>query len=144
MPEILTEGDRLELQALNEDNLTERCTVTRLSTAPAAGGRIPGGSTTLIPQTVYIDEPCRVAPLFSPHETTVGDQTMAAGSRLVSFARGRDIRARDELLVVFGRVVGGVWTPTGETAQLDVVGLQQPSSFEVGRFVIAKVHGAPA
>lgn len=141
MPEILTDGDRLELQALNEDNLTERCTVRRV---PTSGTRVPGGSATLIPQTVYTDEPCRVAPLFNPREVSVGDQATAAGSRLVSFAKGRDIQARDELLVAFGRMVGGVWTPTGETAHLDVVGPQQPSSFEVGRFVIAQLHGGPA
>lgn len=144
MSEILTEADRLELQALNEDNLTERCTVTRMPTAPAAGTRLPGGSATLTPQTVYTDEPCRVAPLFAPREASVGDQVVAAGSRLVAFTKGRDVQARDELFVVFGRMVDGVWTSTGEMARLDVVGIQQPSSFEVGRFVIAKIHGGPA
>ena len=135
MAEILTAADRLELEQLNTGNMDAVALVTRPPNALSGVGvtRSEGGTRTLAPATVYAAEPCRVSPAYNAGTATVGDQPVALSRRRVSFAKGRDVQARDELLVTLAG---------GATLALEVVGPEN-GSYEVARVVLCKLKGAP-
>ena len=134
MPELLNAATRRQLERLNTDNLPERALVKRPPALVAGSGVATAlnGDRTLTPATIYTDEPCRVGPAV-PQDFTIGDQRVAAGQRIVSFTKGRDIKARDELTITLA---------TGEVLQLSVVGLTTPHSYEIARVAICQRRGA--
>lgn len=145
MPELLSKADQSELERIHTSNMPARCSSMRPPAVVSGTGvtRQDGGTRTLTPAQVLSAEPCRVAPASNAREFIVGDQVVASSYRWVGLTKGRDVKPRDEFTVTHGSLVNGVWESNGQVQQFEVVGLQNPHSYEVGVFALCKLKGAP-
>ena len=137
MSELLSAADLAELKAIHTDNMPDRVSTMRPPAVLSGAGvvRTDGAQRVLTPAAVLTNQPCRVAPAQNAREFVVGDQVVASSYRWVGLVAGADVKERDLVTVTMGG--------SGEVLQLEVVGLQQPHSYEVGRFALCKLKGAP-